>query len=268
MNIGIVATRHSRTQKTLSATKSLRKSIIMELHTLVTSILTPTLVTSILTAIVGVVGGFFGAITYIRNQILKRQEIIIPLMEEFDENKKIYYAKELIDRVSIQLKCDNDVIESIPFVLKHVDKDTILTYEHFHLNLFLVGYHYVAEGKEEAEQEGPRYSKLSQDEIIIRTMFDSLLNFFGKLGYLVDIGVITNKELGYFLYYIEKARDDPAVRCFAKNLNYELFAVLLDRIRINHPDLESLAEGYTKRTRNELEYALFKLRTKVKFVSP
>jgi hypothetical protein len=174
-------------------------------------------------------------------------------MEEFDENKKIYYAKELIDKVPIQLKYDNDVIASIPTGLKYHDKDTILTYKHAHLPLLLVGRHYVSESH-------PRRSELSQDEIIVRTIFDALLNFFGKLGYLSDIGVITNKELGYFVYYIESAKHDWAVSRFARDLNYELYAILLERMGIISSDLLPLVESYRKRTKNKHKvFKVFKL---------
>jgi hypothetical protein len=44
-----------------------------------------------------------------------------------------------------------------------------------------------------------------QYEIIIRTSFDTLLDFFVKLEYLLSIGLIKKQETDYFNYYIEKA---------------------------------------------------------------
>ncbi|MGA9154019.1 MAG: hypothetical protein WBZ36_25850 [Candidatus Nitrosopolaris sp.] len=157
-------------------------------------------------------------------------------MREFDENKKIYYAKELIDNVPIQLKHDDEVIANIPIKLRYCDEDKILKYKRDDLEFFLVGNPHTA-------------AELNQDEIVIRTIFNALLNFFGKLGYLVDTGIVTKRELGYFLYYIEKAKDNWAVIHFAKDLDYELFAVLLNRIGIIPNDLQSLVKEYNKRAK-------------------
>ena len=52
---------------------------------------------SIATSIVAAIGGLYAFITHRKNQTLKRQEILFPLINEFDTNKNIFYAKELID---------------------------------------------------------------------------------------------------------------------------------------------------------------------------
>ena len=38
----------------------------------------------------------------------------------------------------------------------------------------------------------------------IRESFDALLDFFGKLDYLLDIKVISKKEIRFFLYYSKR----------------------------------------------------------------
>ena len=138
--------------------------------------------------LVGLFVGAFGIMSALftssENRRLKRQEIILPLMREFDENKEINYAKELIDGVSIQLKHDNETISDMPINLKYCDENKILRYKEDYLEFLLVGH--------------PHPLDLNQDEFIIRTIFDALLSFFGKLGYLVDTHNITKKELGYF----------------------------------------------------------------------
>jgi hypothetical protein len=72
-------------------------------------------------------------------------------------------------------------------------------------------------------------SELNKDEIIIRNVIDSLLNFFGKLGYLIDMGILTRRDIGYFEYYVKKAKEDEAVMQFAKRLHYDLFLLFLDQ---------------------------------------
>jgi hypothetical protein len=54
----------------------------------------------IIPVLVGLFVGAFGIISALftssENRRLKRQEIILPLMREFDENKKICYAKKIL----------------------------------------------------------------------------------------------------------------------------------------------------------------------------
>ena len=38
----------------------------------------------------------------------------------------------------------------------------------------------------------------------IRKGFDELLDFFGKIGYLLDRGIIMLDEIKYFEYYLKK----------------------------------------------------------------
>lgn len=204
---------------------------------------------NIIPVLVGLFVGAFGIISALftssENRRLKRQEIILPLMREFDENKKIYYAKELIDGVSIQLKHDNETISDMPINLKYFDKNKILRYKEDYLRFLLAGHPH-----QEVE--------LNQDEVIVRTIFDALLSFFGKLGYLMDTHNITKKELGYFMYEIQNAKDNWAVIQFTINLKYELFAVLLDKLKLikslEHAEqsesLKHLAEQYYKRNKS------------------
>ena len=155
-----------------------------------------------------------------RGLTLKRQEILFPLIKEFDEGEKIFYAKELIDGVHIKLEDNNRKFKTyskkdFPNLLIRKDND---------------------------------YTKpLDEDEIRIRLLIDSLLNFFGKLGYLMDNELITKKEINYFLYYIERTIDDESIIAFAKNLDYELFAILLEKIGIIPNDLKPLVQKYNNR---------------------
>ena len=49
----------------------------------------------------GIGGLIWGIYTYNESQILKRQEILFPLIKEFDESDKVYYSKAILDDVSI-----------------------------------------------------------------------------------------------------------------------------------------------------------------------
>lgn len=76
--------------------------------------------------------------------------------------------------------------------------------------------------------------------------FRRFIKFFGELGYLLDARIITKNER-YFLYYIKKARDNWAIIQFTKDLEYKLFAVLLDKMKVSPELLKGLAKLYYKR---------------------
>jgi hypothetical protein len=67
-------------------------------------------------------------------------------------------------------------------------------------------------------------------EIQIRESFSALLDFFGKLEYLMERGLIQREDLRYFEYYINKAKDDKAVRLFADYYNFDLYKELLRKL--------------------------------------
>jgi hypothetical protein len=174
------------------------------------------IIISIVTTIVGIIGGGFGIITYFQNQTLKRQEIILPQMKEFDECKDLTIAKLLLDDFVFPAEDG-----------KEYSKDNLAE---------------VLRDHKIREVEG--------SEIDVRGSFDALLNFFGKLGYLIDIGVITRIELGYFRYYIDKAFDQSSVKNYAVTYEFELFAVLLDKMGMTLTlELRDLVNKYYERVR-------------------
>jgi hypothetical protein len=176
------------------------------------------LIVSIITTAVGVVGGTFAAITHSKNQTLKRQEIIMPIMDDFDKLDGLAIAKELLDDFDFTgMGRDGREEEFSREQLKSILRN---------------------------HQDG---TIESQGEREIRGSFDSLLNFFGKLGYLMDIGVITKTELGYFEYFIHKAKNEEGVVNYAQIYKFELFAVLLDKMGEIPLSLRSLATDYYNR---------------------
>ena len=66
----------------------------------------------------------------------------------------------------------------------------------------------------------------------IRFSFDKLLDFFSKLEYLLSIGLLTDKEIDYFRYYIDKAGRNEAVVNYVIAYNFPLHRRL-------HPKLDS-----------------------------
>jgi hypothetical protein len=175
------------------------------------------------TSIVGAIGGLSAFITYRKNQTLKRQEILFPLINEFDTNKNIFYAKELIDYIPVQIEDD---------------KGNILGKYEKKLQRLL--------------NEGSQQNK---DVINIKIVFDSLLNFLRKLGYLIDTHILTRHDVTYFEYYIEKVRNDPSIIQYSVDQRYDLFLVLLDRTGYVEEGIEdkmcSIIAEYNKRAKRK-----------------
>lgn len=92
---------------------------------------------------------------------LKRQEILFPLIKEFEEKKNLYYAKEIIDGISIEAE------------FKEGNKKI-----------------YTPDYLESLLKPVPE----TDDELFIRIIIDNFLNFFGKLGYLLDNKIILKKK--------------------------------------------------------------------------
>src|SRR5215831_7017063 len=130
------------------------------------SVDTTAIITTLIPTAAGIGGLIRGVYTYKESQILKRQEILIPLLKEF-ESDSMYYAKAILDDVSIS---PDKMLE------KH--------------------------SKEKWENESDYYSKSHLETILrnhksakitdygeadVRESFDALLLFFAKLEYLLDV---------------------------------------------------------------------------------
>jgi hypothetical protein len=87
-------------------------------------------------------------------------------------------------------------------------------------------------------------SELNKDEIIIPNVIDSVVNFLGKLGYRIYMGILTRRDIGFFEYYVKKAKEDKAVMQFAKRLHYDLFLLFLDQTEYTDDDLRRLTAEY------------------------
>jgi hypothetical protein len=54
-------------------------------------------ITTLIPTAVGAVGAFWAIFTYREAQKLKRKEILFPLIDEFDNSKKMFLAKSILD---------------------------------------------------------------------------------------------------------------------------------------------------------------------------
>lgn len=74
--------------------------------------------------------------------------------------------------------------------------------------------------------------KVKQKEI--RSSFDSLLDFFGKLEYLLTNHLIKNKEIGYFRLYLEKAAEVQAIQQYIRIYRFPLYGKLNSKLRYDY----------------------------------
>ena len=91
-------------------------------------------------------------------------------------------------------------------------------------------YGFITERKNGSLQIHTPGNIIDAKEIEIRDSFSTLLDFFGKLGYLLDRRLIKKEELHYFEYYIMKAREDDAVKKFAHDYHFDLYLELLRKL--------------------------------------
>jgi hypothetical protein len=139
------------------------------------------LIIETISIIVGVAGFIFGLTKYEENKKIKRQEIIFPLMDEFEKSEKFKTAKLILDNFILD---PNDT--------NHPGRKN---WQRKEFNESGRGYY----GKRNLEfilrvpKDNDKISDPGEHDI--RNSFDSLLDFFGKLGYLMHIKIITEKEM-------------------------------------------------------------------------
>jgi hypothetical protein len=162
------------------------------------------IISTIIGAAAGLGGLFWGLYTYKKEQLLKRKDILFPLIKELDEeSKEIRYAKNILDDRNIKPEQD----------WKNPD-------DYYNIeNLEIILRYHKPKGISDP------------GEVAIRRSFDALLDFFCKLEYLRKIKLIKAEEIEYFNYYIKKAADEPSVICYVRNYTFPLYGILDNRLR-------------------------------------
>jgi hypothetical protein len=148
--------------------------------------------------IVGALGFFWGLYEYRQTQKVKRQQLLFELIDTFDNEKhKMYQAKRLLDDFTVPASGGWYHGGNLNIILRnHADKPI--------------------------DDPG---------EIQIRESFDALLDFFGKLEYLVQIGLMTKSELSYFEYFLMKSAENKDVRKYTQIYKFPLYNKLVERYK-------------------------------------
>jgi hypothetical protein len=179
----------------------------------------------------GIATFLWGIYEYRKNRILKRQEALFDLIREFDkkdngEPNKMNLAKLMLDDFTVDEETYSKWEGHQRKGLGHYsigNAERILRY-HGQIGKNDDNFYSVDRG---VSIDSPIFD---YGEIQVRMSFDELLNFFGKLGYLLDRDIIKNEELKYFEYYIKKTIRNRAVMRYARLYEFENFALLLSKI--------------------------------------
>ncbi len=154
------------------------------------------LITAIIPTVVAGDTAIFGLITYREGQKLNRKDLIIPLINEFDSSEDLFLAKALLD----DFTCNVPPWDTKSEILKglfNMSDDDFKYYDRTKLPQFL---------RIHRDKHGNVYEKVekitSLKERAVRRSFDSMVYFFFKLQYLYGLGLLSKKDLFYFLLYM------------------------------------------------------------------
>lgn len=165
-------------------------------------------ITDIITAVAsvfaaGAVGT--GVYQYKKDQIHRRKETLFLLIDEFDDGEhKMTIAKALLD--------------GFKYKRGYWENPTTIKYEYYGMDVPEIFRHHYPD---------PIYD---DGEMKIRDSFDSILDFFGKLGYLLEVGLLKKNEIQYFEYHIKKAAMSENVGNYVSNYNFPLYLKLLTHL--------------------------------------
>ena len=158
----------------------------------------------IIAVVGGVSGLFYGLFSYRDSQTLKRKDLLFFLMDYFDKTPEILKARKMLDDFYL----DNEqgwVKEN----KRYYGRENLATILRNH----------------EAE------SITDPGEIVVRESIDTILDFFVRLEYLLEVKLLKDREVAYFCYFLKKARDNTAIQNYTKIYQLPLYDKLLSRMK-------------------------------------
>jgi hypothetical protein len=174
------------------------------------------------TAIAGITAGALGVLTYRRGQTLKRQEILFPLIAEFDTSERMFLAKAVLEEFtcnSIELLIKNsETLSWLKNLIREDEQESDLQKKAFRKSNLS---NTLGNRDKESCCPGKNYS-FDERQVAVRTSFDALIKFCAKLEYLYKVGLLEEDELTYFFYYYHKLEENEAVQKYVESYNLAL----------------------------------------------
>lgn len=153
----------------------------------------------IIPTLVAALTAYVGLKAYREGQKLSRKDLIIPLIDQFDNSEDLFLAKAILDDFTCNVP-PWDTKSEILNGLFNMSDDDFKYYARTNLPVFL-RVHRDKHGK--VYEDVPKI--ISLKERAVRRSFDSLVYFFFKLQYLNRIGLLPEEELFYFKFYMKLA---------------------------------------------------------------
>lgn len=181
-------------------------------------------VLTIITIVITAGATIFGVYQYRKDRHIRRKDTLLPLTEIFDGDvaEKLQLAKNLLEDFKYYQPNENDELEE--YSLKNLD--------------IFIHHNEKADGITDP------------NKMEIRASFDALLNFFGKLGYLLEMGLIKENEIDYFRDYIEKAANSEAIGKYIENYDFPLYEKLLAKLNLKQKKPMTGRSGSASADRN------------------
>ncbi len=146
----------------------------------------------------------------------KRKELFINLTKEFDSAKELVPAKKILDTWAIAYAKDKGLRAAVKGQFSIINIDWILS----------KGFNHRKALEENYDFKGLDEGDLDDAWLQLRDSFDALFDFFEKLVYFQKNNRITNKEMAYFEYYLELAKNEPKIITFLDTYDFTWHKVL------------------------------------------
>lgn len=194
--------------------------------------------------IVGIATFLWGLKQYRDGRIQKRQETVLSLIQKFKNSKEMKLAKHLVDNFEAH--------EVDTWNLKRGKIATTPNYYHKRHFKEILRYHNELPSNPD-DSLGHDREVSDNGEHDIRNSLDSLLEFLGYVGYLMNIGLITRREAEYFDYYVKKIIEDEWSMRYVRIYKFTMFRMLVMKngFTLKEPDKRQFPDRFTEYLKNK-----------------
>lgn len=168
---------------------------------------------AILAGFSGIATFGWGIYQYRQVRLDKRKELFLEITKEFDTSKEFLPAKKILDGWTAAYSVEKGLQPSVTGQFSKNNIDWILSKGYKHRKDL------------ENKYKEKYFQNLKSDDLdeswrLLRESFDALFDFYERLVYLQENKRITKKEMAYFEYYLELAKEDKNVISFLETYKF------------------------------------------------